>query len=92
MSDYDTILKNGQIYDGSGSDPYIGDIAISGDKIVKVGKVDGSGDTEIDVGGFSVAPGFINMLSWSVVSLIEDGRALGTIKQGVTLEVMVEGM
>lgn len=92
MSNYDTILRNGLIYDGSGSEQYIGDIAIKGDRIVEVGQVDGNADTEIDVAGLSVAPGFINMLSWSVESLIEDGRALGTIKQGVTVEVMGEGV
>lgn len=91
MSTYDTILKNGLIYDGSGSDPYVGDLAIMGDKIVKVGDVSGIGNQEIDISGLCIAPGFINMLSWSVESLIEDGRALGTIKQGVTLEVMGEG-
>ena len=51
MSNFDTMLRNGLIYDGSGSDPYIGNIAIKGDKIVKVGQVEGFGDTEIDVAG-----------------------------------------
>lgn len=91
MTNYDTILRNGLIYDGSGSDPVVGDIAINGDKIAKVGQIDGEANQEMDVGGLAIAPGFINMLSWSVESLIEDGRALGTIKQGVTLEVMGEG-
>ena len=91
MSNFDSILRNGLIYDGSGKNPYIGDIAIIGDKIVKIGKIDGTANIEIEINGLSVAPGFINMLSWSVESLIEDGRALGTIKQGVTLEVMGEG-
>jgi N-acyl-D-amino-acid deacylase len=91
MPKYDTILRNGLIYDGSGTDPFIGDIAIQRDKIVKVGKIDDTASIEIEINGMIVAPGFINMLSWSVESLIEDGRALGTIKQGVTLEVMGEG-
>lgn len=89
---YDIILRNGLIYDGSGQAPYKGDIAITGDKIAAVGDLhEASAAREIDVHGLAVAPGFINMLSWSVESLIEDGRSQGEIRQGVTLEVMGEG-
>ena len=91
MPKYDLILKNGLIYDGSGSDPFTGDLAIKGDKITKIGKIECTNTTTVDLKGLSVTPGFINMLSWSTESLIEDGRALGTIRQGVTLEVMGEG-
>ncbi|MHA2028191.1 MAG: N-acyl-D-amino-acid deacylase family protein [Candidatus Kariarchaeaceae archaeon] len=91
IREYDIVLRNGTIYDGSGKDSFIGDVAINGDRIAKVGKVSEKGKEEFDVSNLLVAPGFINMLSWSVESLIEDGRALGTIKQGVTLEVMGEG-
>src|SRR5690606_26668472 len=57
-----------------------------------VGDVGSAGAaTELDVTGLAVAPGFINMLSWATVSLIEDGRSLSGIKQGVTLEVFGEG-
>jgi len=45
----------------------------------------------IDARGLVVAPGFINMLSWSVVSLIQDGRSQSEIRQGVTTEIMGEG-
>ena len=45
----------------------------------------------IDASGQAVAPGFVNMLSRAVGSLLEDGRGLNNIKQGVTLEVMGEG-
>ncbi len=86
---YDIVLKNANIYDGSGKDPYIADIGIIDDKISKIGVL--SGENEIDVSGLIVSPGFINMLSWSVESLITDGRAMSTILQGVTLEVMGEG-
>ncbi|MBZ0290145.1 MAG: amidohydrolase family protein, partial [Anaerolineae bacterium] len=68
-----------------------GDVAINGDRIVAVGTVEGTGQTEIDAGGLAVAPGFINMLSWAVESLIADGRSQSDIRQGVTLEVMGEG-
>lgn len=89
---YEVILRNGTIYDGSGADPIEGDIAIRGDQIAAVGgSISGSGKLEIDVQGLAVAPGFINMLSWAVESLIADGRSQSDIRQGVTLEVMGEG-
>ncbi len=92
MQQYDVIIRNGTIYDGSGGAPYKGDVAIQGDVIAAVGDVgDAQGKREIDVNGLAVAPGFINMLSWSVESLIEDGRSQSEIRQGVTLEVMGEG-
>ncbi len=89
---YDIVIRNGAIYDGSGGTPFKGDVAIRGDRIVAVGdRVAGSAATEIDASGLAVAPGFINMLSWSTESLIADGRAQSDIRQGVTLEVMGEG-
>jgi N-acyl-D-amino-acid deacylase len=92
MADYDIILRNGRLFDGTGDDPIVGDVAIRGDKIVGVGDVgDATAAQEMDVHGLAVAPGFINMLSWATESLIEDGRSMSDIKQGVTLEVMGEG-
>lgn len=92
MADYDIILRNGTIYDATGSEPITGDVAIQGDKIAALGDIgDVSATQEIDLDGLAVAPGFINMLSWATESLIEDGRSLSDIKQGVTLEVMGEG-
>ena len=89
---YDVILRGGTIYDGSGGKPYTGDVALRGDRIVKVGNLgDAKGKSEVDVRGLAVAPGFINMLSWATESLIVDGRGMSDIKQGVTLEVMGEG-
>src|SRR5580658_5703448 len=89
---YDLIIRNGTIYDGSGGEPVTGDIAILGDKIVAIGNLAGNrGKVEIDARGLTVAPGFINMLSWATDSLIEDGRSQSDLRQGVTLEVMGEG-
>lgn len=88
---YDLVVRGGTIYDGSGETPYSGDVAIQGDRIVKVGKVSGRGAREIDASGKAVSPGFINMLSWSPETLIADGRGMSELKQGVTLEVMGEG-
>ena len=89
---YDLIIRNGEIYDGSGRPPIRGDVGIKGQRIVYVGRhTPGTGAKEINARGKAVAPGFINMLSWSTESLIQDGRALSELKQGITLEVMGEG-
>jgi N-acyl-D-amino-acid deacylase len=73
--------------------PFVGDVAIRDDRIVYVGpRTLGRGRIEIDASGKAVAPGFINMLSWATESLIADGRGLSDLAQGVTLEVMGEGL
>src|SRR5436190_23846936 len=89
---YDLIIRAGNIYDGSGKPPYVGDVAIEGDRIAAVGDLgDATGKTEIDAAGMAVAPGFINMLSWASSPLLIDGRSQSDLRQGVTLEVMGEG-
>ena len=71
---YDVIIRNGTVYDGSGSEGFISDIAISGDRINKIGSnLAGKGKKEIDARGMAVTPGFINMLSWGFNSLLRDG-------------------
>ena len=90
---YELIIRNGTIYDGSGNPGEKGDIAIQGDSIIAMGDLSrAKAVTEIDATDLAVAPGFINMLSWATESLILDGRSLSDIKQGVTLEVMGEGV
>lgn len=89
---YDTLIRNATIVDGSGGKPYSGDLAISGHRIAAIGaQVRGHAKQVIDAKGRAVAPGFINMLSWSTASLLRDGRGLSELKQGVTLQVMGEG-
>ena len=88
----DVVIRGGTLYDGSGGSPLVGDLAIDGDRIVAIGDLQGhAGRAEIDASGLAVAPGFINMLSWANESLIQDGRSMSDIRQGVTLEVMGEG-
>jgi N-acyl-D-amino-acid deacylase len=90
--EYDVVIRNGSIYDGSGGAPWQGDLAIQGDRIAAVGNLGrASGRTEIEAAGLAVSPGFINMLSWANESLIEDGLGQSDIRQGVTLEVFGEG-
>jgi len=88
---YDILIKNGAIVDGLGNPAYLGSVGINGDTIAAVGKLNATGTLEIDAADLIVAPGFINVLSWATESLIEDGRSLSDIKQGVTLEVFGEG-
>jgi N-acyl-D-amino-acid deacylase len=90
--EYDLVVRGGTIIDGSGKVGYAGDVAVTGDRIAYVGaEAPGEGKVEIDATGRAVAPGFINMLSWSTESLLIDGRGQGELRQGVTLEVMGEG-
>ena len=89
---YDTIIRNGMVYDGNGGEPFKGDIGINSDTIAFIGDLSKEkGRNEIDANGMAVSPGFINMLSWSPVTLLEDGNSQGDIRQGVTLEVFGEG-
>jgi len=90
--EYDVLIRNGQVIDGSGSPAFKGDIGINADTIAGIGDLKNSrGRIEVDAEGLAVAPGFINMLSWAVESLIQDGRSQSDIRQGVTLEVIGEG-
>ncbi len=89
---FDILIDNGLIVDGSGSAPYVGDVAIRNDRIVAVApEIAGSATRVIDARGMAVAPGFINMLSWAPDALIADGAGESDIRQGITLEVFGEG-
>ncbi|MGH8275855.1 MAG: N-acyl-D-amino-acid deacylase family protein, partial [Steroidobacteraceae bacterium] len=90
-SAYDVLIRGGTVYDGSGGAPYVGDVAIRGDRIAYVGPhAPRSGREQIEAQGKAVSPGFINMLAHPEESLLVDGRALSDLSQGVTLEVMGE--
>ncbi len=91
--DFDIIIKNGTIYDGTGADPIQADVGIKKDRIAAVGRLGlKSAPNVVDATYLAVAPGFINMLSWSVVSLIADGCSQSEIRQGVTTEIFGEGV
>jgi len=91
VTHFDLMVINGLVYDGQGGEPYHADIGVDGDRIAAIGSDLGTASQIIDADGLTVAPGFINMLSWATESLIEDGLSQGDIRQGVTLEVMGEG-
>ena len=89
---FDVIIRNGTVYDGTGAEPRQADVAIRGDRIAGVGDFKSAkANTVIDAKGLAIAPGFINMLSWSTESLIQDGCSQSEIRQGVTTEIMGEG-
>ena len=89
---FDTLIRNGAIFDGSGDEPRVADIGIAGDRIAAVGMLaDATAGTTIDARGMAVAPGFINTLSHSYFSILQDPRSLGELKQGVTLQIFGEG-
>ena len=90
--EFDVIIRNGTVYDGSGGEGRQADVALRGDRIASVGNFkSATAKVTIDARGLAVAPGFINMLSWSTESLIADGRSQSEIRQGVTTEIMGEG-
>lgn len=89
---FDVLILNGTIYDGSGGKPYTADIAIMGDTIAAIGDLKAYDAKQvIDADGLAVSPGFINVLSWAVVTLMKDGKGQSDTRQGVTLEIFGEG-
>ncbi len=91
-ANYDVLISGGTVYDGSGAAPFVGDVAINGDRVVAVGDLSAAtAESVVDATGLAVSPGFVNMLSGATESLIVDGRSQGDLRQGVTLEVFGEG-
>ena len=89
---YDILIRNGRVVDGTGTPGVVASVAVSGDRVVAVGPLpDATARETIDASGLVVAPGFINMLSWADEPLLVDGRSQSDIRQGVTLEVFGEG-
>ena len=82
------VVRGGTIFDGSGGPPRSGDVAVSGDRIVEVGRVSGSGAAEIDARGMAVAPGFLDIHSHADLSLLVNPAAESRVRQGVTVEVV----
>jgi N-acyl-D-amino-acid deacylase len=92
-AEVDVLIQNGNVYDGTGAPPYQGTVALKGDKIFYIGPPKFfTAKKIINATDKAVSPGFINMLSWGVETLIEEGNSQSDIRQGVTLEVFGEGM
>ena len=90
---YDLIVRGGQVVDGRGTEPRTTDVAVSGDRIAAVGDLppDEAAATTLDASGLVVCPGFVNPLSHSYLSVLEDGVSLGELVQGVTTQIFGEG-
>jgi N-acyl-D-aspartate/D-glutamate deacylase len=89
---FDVIIRGGTVYDGTGTAGRRVDVGLRGDKIAALGELTGApAGVTLDATGLAVAPGFINMLSWSTDTLIADGKSQGEIRQGVTTEIFGEG-
>ncbi|MFT5467835.1 MAG: N-acyl-D-amino-acid deacylase [Verrucomicrobiales bacterium] len=90
--DFDLILRNGRIVDGTGNPWFVGDVAIRGNEIAAIERrIEGTAKRDVDVSGLVVAPGFVDIHSHSDWLLLEDGNAQGKIRQGVTTEILGEG-
>ncbi len=89
---FDLLVRGGTVYDGNGGDGRVADVGVVGDRVAEVGDLAGAGaGTVIDAAGMAVAPGFINVLSHSYLTMLHDGRSLGELKQGVTTQIFGEG-
>jgi N-acyl-D-amino-acid deacylase len=89
---YDVVIVGGTVYDGTGQPGRRADVGLRADRIAAVGDLSrAAAGLRVDASGLAVAPGFINMLSWSTDSLLVDGRSQGEIRQGVTTQIMGEG-
>jgi N-acyl-D-amino-acid deacylase len=90
--EYDLIITNGTVIDGSGTPGFLADVAINGDRVVKIGKLAGATATQTrDARGQIVAPGFIDMLGQSEQFLLVDPRGMSKVMMGVTTEITGEG-
>lgn len=90
-ADFDLVIRGGRVVDGTGNPWRYADVAVKGERIVAVGRVNGTGEREFDAEELVVAPGFIDIHSHSDFKLLQDGRAQSKIRQGVTTEILGEG-
>jgi dihydroorotase/N-acyl-D-amino-acid deacylase len=88
---YDVLIRNGRIIDGTGSPWYAGDVGIRGGRIAAIGTLGGAARRTVDAAGMVVAPGFIDMLGQSEMSILVDPRLPSKIFQGITTEITGEG-
>jgi N-acyl-D-amino-acid deacylase len=86
-ADYDVVIRNGRILDGSGNPWVSADIAIANGRFAKIGQVEGRGTREIDAHGAYVSPGWIDMMDQSGEALLRDGLAENKLRQGITTAI-----
>jgi N-acyl-D-amino-acid deacylase len=88
MAEYDLVIRNGSIIDGTGTPARTGDIAVAGDRIAAIGDVAGRGEQELDAGGLAVVPGFIDVHTHDDAAVVRDPRVDFKVMQGVTTDVL----
>ena len=92
LPSFDIVIRGGTVYDGTGTPGRRVDVGLRGDRIARIGDLSGaSAISVVEASGLAVAPGFINMLSWSTESLLVDGRSQGELREGVTTQIFGEG-
>src|SRR5216117_3800149 len=90
--DFDVLILNGRIADGTGNPSYVGDVGIRGGKIAAVGRLTGkTAARTIDAAELTVAPGFVDIHNHSDFTLLQDGDAESMVRQGVTSMIFGEG-
>ncbi|HEX4169443.1 MAG TPA: D-aminoacylase [Bryobacteraceae bacterium] len=91
-ADFDLVIRNGHIVDGTGSPWYSGDIGIRNGRIAAIGQLGNARVKQvIDARGLTVAPGFIDMLGQSEISMLVNPHVPSKIFQGITTEITGEG-
>jgi len=89
--EYDMVIRGGRVLDGAGNPCIFADVAIKDGRFVKIGRIDGSGKTEIDARGRYVSPGWIDMMDQSGAALLKNGLAENKLMEGVTTAIAGEG-
>src|SRR3989442_9262394 len=88
---FNVLITNGRVVDGSGREPFAADVGVQGDRIARIGDLKAiSAQRVIDASGLMVSPGFIDIHSHSDYSLLVDGTAQSKIRQGMTTEILGE--
>ena len=85
---HDLVIRGGSVVDGSGTEPFVADVAIDGDTIAEIGKVDGKGKEEIDAEGLSVSPGFVDLHTHLDAQIGWDPQVTSVSWHGVTTALL----
>src|ERR1019366_7252720 len=89
---FDVVIANGHVIDGTGSPWYAADVGIRGGRIAAIGNLSGAAATRrVDAHGMVVAPGFIDMLGQSELTMLVNPHLPSKIFQGITTEITGEG-